>query len=125
MRDIDLDDIDLDDEDDYAYRENGVLSPEGMQICEHQCSTCIFRPGNKMNLSPGRFADMVQSVKDDDGFVVCHKTLDWDTGAICHGSFDRIKTTPIQLAERLGYIRWVDPDDDHEYSGPTTEPDRT
>lgn len=98
------------DEDDYTYRKNGVLHADGMQICEQQCSTCIFRPGNKMHLSPGRLAEMVKSVKDDDGYVVCHKTLDWETGAICRGSYDRIYTTPIQMAERMQFIRWVDPD---------------
>lgn len=75
-----------------------------------QCSTCIFRPGNLMQLQPGRLKDMVETVQKKDGYVICHKTLDRGVpGAVCRGSYDKLFTTPIQLAERLGLVEWVEP----------------
>lgn len=83
-----------------------------MRVLTEQCETCIFRPGNLMHLNPGRLADMVADVKATEGYVTCHTTLDLPLRqrAICRGSFDRIKTRIIQMAERLDFIEWVDPD---------------
>ena len=30
-----------------------------VHVCEKKCSTCIFRPGNLMNLNPGRAKEML------------------------------------------------------------------
>lgn len=88
------------------------LGATGMRVMSEQCSTCIFRPGNLMHLNTGRLADMVSSVKATESYVICHDTLDLPLRkrAICKGSFDRIKTTIIQLAERMGFIELVDPE---------------
>lgn len=86
------------------------LGATGMRVATTQCDTCIFRPGNLMHLNPGRLADMVTTVKATESYVVCHQTLDRRPRqrVICRGSFDRYKTRIIQLAERMGFIEWVD-----------------
>ena len=76
------------------------------------CETCVFRPGNRMRLKGGRLRQMVEdSRKGDGGGITCHKTLHWasDAGeAICRGFFDRYATSPMQIADRLGFIKEVD-----------------
>lgn len=83
-----------------------------MRVALEQCSTCIFRPGNLMHLNPGRLAEMVKDVRAKEGYVTCHDTLDLPLRqrVICRGSFDRFKTQIIQMAERMGFIEWVDLD---------------
>ncbi len=88
------------------------LGKTGMRVAVEQCSTCIFRPGNLMHLSPGRLAEMAKDVQATEGYVTCHTTLDRPLRqrVICRGSFDRYKTRIIQVAERMGFIEWVDLD---------------
>lgn len=87
------------------------LGASGMRIATAQCTTCIFRPGNKMHLEQGRLATMIATVRATESYVICHDSLDLSPRqqVICHGSFTRIKTRIIQLAERMGFIEWVDP----------------
>lgn len=85
------------------------LSPSGLRVQREQCSTCIFRPGNLMHLHSGRLKDMVDSVTRDDTYVVCHQTLSEPLGAVCKGSFDTVRSTPVQIAERLGFVDWIEP----------------
>lgn len=86
------------------------IGETGMRVLTEQCSTCIFRPGNLMHLATGRLADMARDVKADESYVICHQTLERPKRqrCICKGSWDRYKTQIIQLAERLGFIEWVD-----------------
>jgi len=52
---------------------------------------------------------MVADVKKNGGYVTCHQSLDRPLRqrVICRGSFDRIKTQIIQMAERMGFIEWI------------------
>jgi hypothetical protein len=77
-------------------------------VCREMCSTCVFRPGNKMELRSGRVRQMVDEAKEHDSTIVCHKTLDGDSAA-CRGFFDRHKTPPLQIAERLNLVKLIDP----------------
>jgi hypothetical protein len=70
------------------------------------CSTCIFRSGNLMELRSGRVRQMVDEAREQDSAIVCHQTLDGDN-SVCRGFFERWPTTPLQLAERLGMVRWT------------------
>lgn len=70
------------------------------------CSTCIFRPGNLMQLRSGRVRGMVDEARENDSAIVCHQTLDGDS-SVCRGFFDRFPTQPLQLAERLGMVTWT------------------
>jgi hypothetical protein len=78
-----------------------------VHVCRAMCSTCIFRPGNRMHLSPGRVESMVADATRNESAIVCHSTLSGDNAA-CRGFFDRHKTGPLQIAERLKLIEWVE-----------------
>jgi hypothetical protein len=61
-----------------------------------------------MGLRSGRVRDMVDAARRDDSTIVCHATLPGENAA-CRGFFDRYPTAPLQIAERLGLITFVDP----------------
>lgn len=83
-----------------AYRDGFV------HVQREECSTCIFRPGNLMELRAGRVRSMVDDARAADAAIVCHKTLDGDR-AICRGFFDRYPTFPLRLAVAMRRIREV------------------
>ena len=74
-----------------------------IHVCAQQCGTCIFHKGNRFHLEPGRLKQMVDDSIKKDTAIICHSTLDGDN-AVCRGFFDRHKTTPLQIAERLGCL---------------------
>jgi hypothetical protein len=80
-----------------------------IHVMPSRCETCIFRAGNLMHLQRGRVRDMVDEVKRTDGCIPCHKTLAGEHQAICRGQFDLHPTQPIQVAQRLGLVRFEDP----------------
>ena len=82
-----------------------------VHVMREQCATCVFRPGNLMQLAPGRLADLVRENVEADSALTCHSTLygEAEHNAVCRGFFDRHATTPLQLAERLGLIEWDGP----------------
>lgn len=71
-----------------------------------RCPTCIFRPGNLMHLQSGRVKDMLDKTRRADSCIPCHESMEDDLQAVCRGQFDVLKTTPLQLAERLGCVVW-------------------
>jgi hypothetical protein len=83
-----------------AYRNGRVHVKRSM------CRTCIFRPGNLMQLRPGRVRQMVSEARANESAIICHTTLD-GPNAVCRGFFDRFATAPLQIAERLGYLEEV------------------
>src|ERR1700739_2543786 len=64
------------------------------RLLSDQCSTCIFRPGNPMHLSPGRLKDICNSaIREGSQEIICHDTLTYGPfpdygGAICRGFYD-------------------------------------
>jgi hypothetical protein len=88
-----------------------------VHVMADRCSTCVFRPGNLMQLQPGRLRQMIRDGRaGDGGGIICHKTLaiwdpDGDGEAICRGFFDRFPTSPMQIAERLGYVTYQEEPD--------------
>lgn len=82
-----------------VYRD-GVI-----HVQARMCKTCIFRPGNLMHLDPGRVEAMVEDEEcGDDGCIPCHQHLDGPGQAVCRGFFDKHRNTPLQVAQRLGFI---------------------
>lgn len=79
-----------------------------VHVCERMCSTCVFRSGNLMHLDDGRLDGMIAEAVAADSTIVCHSTLDGPNAA-CRGFFDRHATQPLQLAARLGFVRYVTP----------------
>lgn len=97
----------------------GLPPGEGMRVLAEQCPTCIFRPGNLMQLRPGRLRDMIDTCERKQGFVICHELLErrgghkvagkGATGAVCRGYYDRYDTQWLQVARRLGIVLEVTP----------------
>lgn len=77
-----------------------------VHVCRVMCKTCIFRPGNLMDLNPGRKDQMVRDATRAESVIVCHTTLGSDQ-AVCRGFFEAHKTAPLQIAERLGLVEMV------------------
>jgi hypothetical protein len=90
---------------DGPYRDGKV------HVLSRMCETCIFRPGNKMHLHPGRVAEMVAEATANESCIHCHSTLYDPTvrPSVCKGFYDRHATAPLQIAERLGLLVEVDP----------------
>lgn len=80
-----------------------------IHVCAEMCKTCVFRPGNRMHLDGGRLKGMVDASLENDSAIVCHSTLN-GAHAVCRGFFDRHQTTPLQLAEHMDMLAFVDPD---------------
>jgi hypothetical protein len=87
-----------------ADRPDGPLTPEGLWICSEMCSTCVFRPGNLMQLQPGRLRGMVNDSLANDSGIPCHKTLD-GRRALCRGFWDRHQRDTLMC--RLGAVYGV------------------
>lgn len=85
-----------------AYRDGKI------HVCDTMCDTCVFRPGNLMRLEPGRLAGMVRDATRADSAIICHSTLYQHEvrNAVCRGFYDRYRTQPLQLAERLGLVEY-------------------
>jgi hypothetical protein len=69
-----------------VYRDGKV------HVMADRCGTCIFRPGNRMSLAPGRVRGMVdETQRESGGHVVCHSTLyrEGVGNAVCRGWWDR------------------------------------
>ena len=69
-----------------------------------KCTTCIFWPGNRMHLMPGRLKDMVEQAGE--GHIVCHQTLPGNESglqaAACHGHYEASYTNFHRVMERIG-----------------------
>lgn len=72
-----------------------------VRICDDLCTTCIFHPGNRMSLQPGRVKDMLTTAVANEGHIVCHKTLDTPEPAICAGFAAHPQGAQRSLALRL------------------------
>jgi len=59
-----------------------------------------------MHLKPGRVRQMVQSATKADSCIICHESLGGPQ-AVCHGFFAKHATSPLQIAQRLGFLKFV------------------
>lgn len=83
-------------------------------VLTRKCATCIFRPGNLMQLAPGRVDEMVAGCKQTNSVIPCHSTLDGPR-SICRGLFDAHYRDIgiLQIADRLGVLAYTDPPEGH------------
>lgn len=86
------------------------------RLLSEQCSTCIGRPGNSMDLRPGRVRGMVQDSISGGGAIICHQTLGYvgqpkGIAAYCRWFFDQFghRSNVLRIYERLGGFLEVDP----------------
>lgn len=85
-----------------------------VRICAGLCTTCIFRPGNLMNLKPGRVTGMVKGALADEGHITCHQTLGTPEPAMCAGYYQLPAAKARSMFLRLlhagiGVIKWITP----------------
>lgn len=85
-----------------------VASRGVVRVQAEKCATCIFKPGNKMDLRRGRLKDMVEGVRYIEGVITCHETMGHEENAVCRGQYDSHKTPLLQLADAMGVIEWTD-----------------
>lgn len=88
---------------------HNVFRDDHVYVCREMCSTCVFRPGNLMDIRSGRLRGMIDEAMKDQSAIVCHKTLGGDN-AICRGFFDRHRPFPLQLAIAMKMIKEVSPE---------------
>lgn len=90
-----------------VYRDGKV------HVCREMCKTCVFRPGNLMDLKPGRLRGMIRDATAAESVIPCHSTLygQRDHEAICRGFFDRYadRVLPLRLARMMDLIEEVAP----------------
>ncbi|QGN49800.1 hypothetical protein GKC29_25225 [Micromonospora sp. WMMC415] len=104
----------------------GVGDPDlgKSRLLSRQCDTCIFAPGNRMHLAPGRLRDLVAEARSRESFIICHDTLPHYKDpevepAICRGFADRYRTQALQLIERLfGFVEVDPPQPPHPHTTP-------
>ena len=85
-----------------VYREGLV------HVLAERCPTCIFRPGNLMNLEAGRVRDMLRECVRRETVIPCHERMDTAAPAVCRGLFDTGQVGILQVAERLGVVVYDD-----------------
>lgn len=78
-------------DDDDLEQEWGPVGPfrgNRVHVMAAKCPTCIFRPGNMMQLRGGRVQQMVATCQRRQGVITCHSTLGTTEPAICRGFFE-------------------------------------
>lgn len=76
------------------------------RLLSRQCETCIFHPGNRMQLRPGRLKTMVEeALRDGSQGIICHDTLSHGAHpgfgpALCRGFYDK-------YGQQNGFIRGI------------------
>lgn len=85
-----------------------------VHVRTEKCSTCVFHPGNRMRLPPGRLKDIVDHNVAHEAALVCHETLAYgpkpELGeAICRGYFDGpgADTLPMRMAVAMQIVEEV------------------
>lgn len=85
-----------------------------VHVAVRKCATCVFRPGNLMDLEPGRVDQMRFDAVKGQGVITCHKTISGEEigPAVCRGFFDVHKADVglLEAAERMNVVKEVDVD---------------
>jgi hypothetical protein len=81
-----------------------------VHIRKRRCDTCIFRPGNLMDLEEGRVEQMVADAQRDESCIPCHHHLYSGEAVepVCRGFYELHATLPIRLAEAMDIVEWVE-----------------
>jgi hypothetical protein len=92
-----------------------------VHVLREKCSTCVFRPGNLMHLSPGRLKELIETNLAAEAAFSCHQTLPaYGTAAqaLCRGYVDRYRqhVPALRLATAIDAFKEVEPPDvDHRH----------
>lgn len=77
-----------------------------VHVMSKRCSTCIY--GAHSPVDKPRREEVAGSAIDAESTIICHKTLGTGENAACRGFFDLTPTQPLQVASRLGLVRFQD-----------------
>ena len=93
-----------------------------VHVRETRCETCIFRPGNLMDLEDGRVEQMVRDADKDDSCIPCHAHLynNADIEPVCRGYYERGSSMALRFAAAMGVIEFHDPTEGGEMSTTTS-----
>jgi hypothetical protein len=94
-----------------------VIGDDGkVRVLSRRCGTCVFRPGNPMQLAPGRFEELIRRNVDAGALLTCHSTLPYgdhpDFGpAVCAGFWAQyaMSTAAGRMAEFVLGVTRIDP----------------
>lgn len=84
------------------------------RLLAKQCDTCVFHPGNRMHLQPGRLKDLVTANLSKGALLICHDTLPENVyhvpKAMCRGYWDRYgdQTSVKQIMDRMFGPNWYE-----------------
>lgn len=97
------------------------------QLFSRKCDTCVFHPGNRMDLQPGRLQNLIESNRREGTMLICHKTIDYgdhpEVGqTMCRGYFDAYaaESQVVQIMERICGPQWYVEVDPPTHSGDST-----
>lgn len=74
-----------------------------VHVMARMCDSCIFRPGNLMNLDEGRLEQMIGEATERNTAIICHSTL-FSENAACRGFFDKHPTPVLRIAAAMNAI---------------------
>jgi len=84
-----------------------------VHVLEEQCSTCVLRPGNLMQLSAGRMKELLDDNLAEDAALQCHQTLPYSEEArppaVCRGFFDHPRSNEsasLRLARLMNVLEF-------------------
>lgn len=88
-----------------------VFRNDRVHVLARKCDTCIFHPGNRMQLSRGRVKELANAALRNGTAIICHETLSTGGQAICRGFYDRYgeQVAVLQIAQRMELIAEVEP----------------
>ncbi|GHA01337.1 hypothetical protein GCM10010389_45860 [Streptomyces echinoruber] len=79
-----------------------------MRQCATLCDTCIYRPGNRARLAPGRVQEMTRAAIATEEHVICHATIGTPAPAICAGfarhPIGQLRSLALRMV-RVGAVR--------------------
>lgn len=84
----------------------GPARDNGVWVMKDKCATCIFRPGNLMQLNPGTVADMKKSADEKGTCIICHEYMTGPRSAVCAGYYEHHDSQLLQIAERMKVVKF-------------------
>lgn len=89
-----------------------VYSDGKVHVKAEKCETCVFHPGNRMNLQSGRLKEMVDGSLADGAGITCHKTTygQAEQEATCRGFYDAYaeQVPAFRMARAMDIIEEVE-----------------
>jgi hypothetical protein len=92
----------------------GVTPSQRPAVFAERCGTCVFRPGNLLDLRPGRFKSVVDRNLEAGALLPCHETTHGqaDREVMCRGFYDAYgeQVNVVRVMDRFadGRSEWLD-----------------